>query len=213
MVHSFKLYGQRYAFDIGSGAIHKLSEVQFDMLRYLKLPFENAFPSSLRYDLAKYESSALKEGYLALAALNKDGVFESNTPVSLGVQTTPNVPAEKTVTFDATRFVFASEIIKLADSGVKTLCAIQSDVAPVKESDYDILESEYERIAKEIIKRKTGRIPFPPFDFTPFNISVALDSKGYPHVLSSEIFDAFGPNGNLVKRKIAECAIALYFVK
>lgn len=213
MVHSFKLYGQRYAFDTESGAIHKLSEVQFDMLRYLKLPFEDAFPSSLRYDLAKFTSSDLSEGYLALGKLNRDGVFDSDTPLLTEKTDACKRAADKTVSYDGVKFVFASEVIKLADSGVKLISALESADAPVKESDYDILELEYERIAKEIIKRRTGRVPFPTFDFTPFDIEVTVDALGYTHVTSLDVFEAFGENGNSVKRKIAECAIALSFIK
>ena len=213
MVHSFKLYGQRYAFDLGSGAIHKLSELQFDMLRYLRLPFENAFPSSLRYDLAKYESSALSEGYLSLGKLNSDGVFDAECPLSTEITDTKKRDADKTVVFDERKFVFASEVIKLADAGIKLISAVESADAPVKECDYDILEAEYERIAKEIIKRRTGRVPFPSFDFTQFDIDVTVDDLGYTHVTSKEVFDAFGENGNAVKKKIAECAIALSFIK
>lgn len=213
MVHSFKLYGQRYAFDIGSGAIHKLSEVQFDMLRYLRLPFENAFPSSLRYDLAKFESSALSEGYLALGKLNAEGVFQSDVPLCLEVRNTACRQADASVELNGTKFVFASEVIKLADSGVKLISAVESADAPVKECDYDIVESEYERIAKEIIKRKTGRVPFEPFEFTPFDIEVEIDANGHPHVVSKSVHDAFSESGSSVMRKIAECAIALYFIK
>ena len=61
MIHKFKLYGQRFAIDTESLAVHKLSELQYDMLTYLRFPFEDAFPSTLRYDLAKYESSKLSE--------------------------------------------------------------------------------------------------------------------------------------------------------
>ena len=212
MVHSFKLYGQRYAFDLSSGAIHKLSELQFDMLKYLSLPFQSEFPSSLRYDLAKYEASALSEGYLALAQLNRDGVFSSDKPMTLDTVSTERRTAEKSVSFDAVKFVFANEVIKSADGGAKVLDATESDDAPVKTSDYDILESEYERIAKEIIKRKTGRVPFEPFEFIPFDIETATDENGYVHVISKEAFEAFGENGSSVKKKIVECAIALKLI-
>jgi hypothetical protein len=213
MVHSFKLYGQHYAFDLKSGAIHKLSELQFDMLKYLKLPFENAFPSSLRYDLAKYSASDLSDGYLALGKLNKDGVFDSDTPFVIEKTDTCKRESEKTVEFNSVKFVFSAEVIKLADEGIKLISAKESDVSPVKETDYDILESEYERIAKEIIKRRTGRVPFPMFEFSPFDIAVTTDSLGYTHVTNNDVFEAFGENGNSVKRKIAECAIALSFIK
>ena len=191
MLHSFKLYGQRYALDTESGAVHIISEIQNDMLKYLKLPFESVFPSSLRYDLAKYESSKLKEAYFEFAKWNEDGVFMSDIPTKLPTIEPQNRNCADNVIFNATKFVFASEVIKLADSGVKLINATEDASSPVKETDYDIVESEYERIAKEIIKRRSGRSPFPAFDFLPFGLDFAKDEKGYSHIVSKEIQEAF----------------------
>ena len=213
MVHSFKLYGQRYALDTGSSTIHKLSEVQYDMLRYIKMPFEADFPSSLRYDLAKYESSKLREGYLELAKMNRDGVLDSDIPLVLEKKDDIKRVADKSVVFDGRKFVFAGEVIRLADEGAHILSACESEDLPVNSCDYDIVELEYERIAKEIIKRNTGRVPSPPFEFTPFDISVEKDSLGYLHITSPFVFAAFDENGTSLQKKIVECAIAVYFSK
>ena len=83
MVDRFKLYGQRYMIDTASCALHELSELQYDMLSYLKLPFEDQFPSSLRYDLAKYESSQLAQAYMTFRKWHFDGVFLSVEPLKL----------------------------------------------------------------------------------------------------------------------------------
>ena len=209
MVHSFKLYGQRYALDTESGAIHMLTEVQSEILRYLTLPFESVFPSALRYDLAKYESEKLKEGYFSLSRLCDDGVLLSENPVRLQISPASLPSPDRTVCFDSKKFVFASEVIKHADDGSAVISAVETE--PVNSTEYDIVESEYERIAKEIIKRRTGRIPLPAFIFTPFCLTVEKDGKGYPHISIDKVNDAFGANGSSVKKRILECAIALYF--
>jgi len=211
MVHTFKFYGQCYAYDIASGAVHTISEIQRDVLKYLNLPFENALPSSLRYDLAKYESEQLKKAYFELSDLCADGVLLSEQPLTMPTIAPKNRISENNVIFDGVKFVFATEVIRLADSGYKTVSATESKSDPVKESDYDIVESEYERIAKEIIKRKTGRIPFPAFEFTPFRLDFGKDSKGYTHILSEDASQAFGESGSSVQKKLIECAIAVFF--
>lgn len=212
MLHTFKIYGQRYAIDTVSGAIHKLTELQTDMLRYLKLPFESAFPSSLRYDLAKYESAKLKEAYLELKKLWDDGVFMSETPSTLPSIAPAVRDFDKSVQFSASKPVFATEVIKLADNGSAVISAVMDSFAPVKECDYDIVEGEYERIAKEIIKRVGGRVPFPAFTFIPFELDFAVDAKGYPHLVSEGKANVF-EGGSSADKKLVECAIAVYFAK
>lgn len=211
MLHSFKLYGQNYALDTESGAVHILSDIQRDILRYLRLPFESSFPASLRYDLAKYESEQLKDNYMQLRRYWLDGVFCSEQPFSLPskADTLPN--ADVCVKFDEKKFIFASEVIKLADEGHTVISAKEDSNAPVKESEYDIVESEYERIAKEIIKRKCGRLPLPVFTFAPFELAFELDAKGYKHIVSEQAALAFGENGTPIQKKLVECAIAVHF--
>lgn len=211
MIHKFKLYGQRFAIDTESLAVHRLSELQYDMLTYLRLPFEDSFPSTLRYDLAKYESSKLAEGYLALARLGKDGVFCSDTPVTVTDASVKMTEAEITVVCDERKFVFAGEVIKSADSGTKRLSVTENPDAPVKVSDYDIFLSEYERVAKEIIKRKTGRILGEVFDFVPFEFPFVSDGKGYVHLADSSLRSFIENEADTVEKKIVECSIAVYF--
>ena len=210
MIHKFKLYGQRFAIDTESLAVHKLSELQYDMLTYLRFPFEDAFPSTLRYDLAKYESSKLSEGYLALAKLSIDGVFMSDSTVTVADALKASRSADKAFECDERKFVFATEVIKAADNGSKLLSVTESTAAPVKLSDYDIFLSEYERVAKEIIKRKTGRVPGEVFEFLPFDIPFASDEKGYVHIANSSLRKFIENEADSVEKKITECAIAVY---
>ena len=211
MIHKFKLYGQRFAIDTESLAVHKLSELQYDMLAYLRLPFEDAFPSTLRYDLAKYESSKLAEGYLALAKLGRDGVFCSEAPLTVSDSAYASREFDKVFECDERKLVFASDVIKAADSGAKCVSVKEKASLPVKTVDYDIFLSEYERVAKEIIKRKTGRVSGEVFDFAPFDIPFATDEKGYVHIADSSLRPFIENEADSVGKKIVECAVAVYF--
>ena len=71
MLHTFKLYGSRIALDIDSGAVHLLDALAFDMLRYLEFPLEKNCLSTLRYDLARYESADVSATFAAFEKMNK----------------------------------------------------------------------------------------------------------------------------------------------
>ena len=210
MICKFKFYGKYFAYDTKSSTVHNLSELMYDMLTYLRFPLESEFPTTLRYDLAKYESSQLKEAYFVFKKWNEDGVFESDAPTVLPSEPTANKVAEKTVTYDAKKFVFASEVIKSADAGARVISAVEDAASPVKESDYDILFSDYERVAKEIIKRKSGRIPGDVFEFIPFSIPFKADEKGYYHIVTDGVSELFESGKETVARKITELAVAVF---
>lgn len=72
-VHTFKCCGQRIALDVPSGAVHVLSELAFEMLGRIAPPLAPECPVSLRYQLAKYESSEVSEAYNELFSLYKEG--------------------------------------------------------------------------------------------------------------------------------------------
>lgn len=76
-VHTFKCCGQRIALDVPSGAVHVLSELAFEMLQRIAPPLAPECPTSLRYELAKYESSDVSEAYDELFSLYKDGLLFS----------------------------------------------------------------------------------------------------------------------------------------
>ena len=209
MLHTFKLYGQYYGIDTASGAIHALSEMKRDILRYAKLPFEDSFPSSLRYDLAKYESAQLSSAYLELRALWLDGVLLSGEPATeLSPVKEENKPATVTVKWSSVKPVFATEVIRHAENGAEVIDLECEDIEAVKVQDYDIVFSELERIAKEIIKRKTGRIPFPVFTFKPFEPSLLTDGKGHLHIPLTDA--ALFEGAESIGRKMTECAVAVY---
>ena len=210
MIYKFKFYGHYFALDTKSRAVHNLTEIQYDMLTYLRFPLEEVFPTTLRYDLAKYPSTDLKEAYFAFKKLYEDGVLLSETPLTLPSEENAPKNAEKTVSYDTRKFVFATEVIRSADSGLSVLSAVEDENAPVKESDYDILFSEYERVAKEIIKRKSGRVPGDVFEFLPFGLCFKADDKGYYHVVNEGISELFESGKETVAKKCAELAIAVF---
>ncbi len=210
MIYRFKIYGQRYAIDTKSMAFHELSEIQYDMLTYINLPPEDAFPSSLRYDLAKYESSKLKEAYFSFARLWEDGVLDSPSPVTVTDAEYPEIKAVKEFVFDTKRFVFANDVIRYADDHEGAFISAKEDESsPVKPTDYDIVALEYERIAKEIIKRREGRVPGAEFTFAPFILPFTVDENGYTHIADCSLRDVI-ENGNEAARKIIECAVSVY---
>ena len=208
MLHTFRIYGQYYALDTGSGAVHIISPAEYDLLGYVRLPFENELPSSLRYDLAKYSSTELAEGYKRLSGMYSDGVlFSENTTEKSDFYICDK--CENTVIYSKNSPIFASRVISLADSGILRLSAEEDKDLPVSISDYDIVCSEYERVAKEIIKRKTGRIPGKPFEFLPFSLPFEKDKSGYTHITSTITPEIFSESENSVKAKIIECACAV----
>ncbi len=86
MIHMFKVNGERFVFDRGSGAVNPVSALQYKMLSYLKPPLTEDLPSALRYDLAKYDGGMVEEAYEGLFGLYENGKLfspdkESGVPV------------------------------------------------------------------------------------------------------------------------------------
>ncbi len=69
MIHIFKVNGERFVFDRGSGAVSTVSALQYKMLSYLKPPLTEELPSALRYDLAKYDGGMVEDAYEGLYRL------------------------------------------------------------------------------------------------------------------------------------------------
>lgn len=215
MLHTFKLYGTCIAIDTESGAVHTLDALGFDMLRYLTFPLENNCLSTLRYDLAKYESSDVASTFERFSKMYRDGVFysESETASKYFSISAPKKEADFKMTVSASHPIFASEIIKAADAGAKTLDIEIDTNAPVAMQDMDIIESELERIAKEIAKRKLGKIDGIVFDFLPFDICTTIDENGYVHIADERVWKLFSVEPSdiytAVGRKNAECGLML----
>ena len=173
MIYKFKFYGHYFALDTKSRAVHNLTEIQYDMLTYLRFPLEEVFPTTLRYDLAKYPSTDLKEAYFAFKKLYEDGVLLSETPLTLPSEENAPKNAEKTVSYDTRKFVFATEVIRAADSGISVLSAVEDESAGRRRDGRDSLNGERLRAGRleparpredeRTVRRLVlDRIPLPP---------------------------------------------------
>ena len=214
MIYTFKLYGSRIAIDTESGAVHLLDALAFDMLRYLEFPLEKNCLSTLRYDLARYESADVSATFSAFVKMNKDGVFASdNEEVRIYSTSKTQLPnADTTVNYVAARPIFATEVIRASEEGSKNIdIACNDGFASI--DDMDIVDSELERIAKEIAKRRLGKISEPDFEFIPFKIDTVKDENGYLIISDGEVVDLFKAEPKtaegLYKRKCAECGLML----
>lgn len=79
MIHTFKNGKDRYVCDIPSGQVSIVSALQYKMLSYLKPPLSPELPTSLRYDLAKYDSGSVEDAYGGLYALYEAGKLFSGS--------------------------------------------------------------------------------------------------------------------------------------
>lgn len=213
MIHTFKLYGTRVALDTGSGAVHLLDALDSDMLRYLVFPLENNCLSTLRYDLARYESADVSAAFSAFEKKNADGVFSDGNEIDETYISEPSAKkkADVTVEFSDSRPIFATDVIKAAESGATVIDAVCTDT--VTAQNFDIAEAELERIAKEIAKRRLGKLPEAPFEFLPFTVDTVRDGKGYLRVTDKAVLELFrnqtADGEALYRRKCAECALML----
>ncbi len=66
MIYTLKFEGKKYAYDTASGAVVPLASLPFKMVEALEGPLEPLCPTSLRYELAKYDSMDVSEAYDAI---------------------------------------------------------------------------------------------------------------------------------------------------
>ena len=75
MLYTFRFEGKKYAYDSVSGAIVQPSALEYKMMGAILPPLTPACPTSLRYELAKYDSLDVEEAYNAIYALAKADVL------------------------------------------------------------------------------------------------------------------------------------------
>ena len=63
MLYTLKSAGKKYAYDSSSGAVIQLNALQFKMLGAIVPPLTPVCPTSLRYELAKFDSMDVAEAY------------------------------------------------------------------------------------------------------------------------------------------------------
>lgn len=69
MLYTFRFEGKKYAYDSASGAIMQPTALEFKMLGAIQPPLTRACPTSLRYELAKFDSLDVEETYDGIYAL------------------------------------------------------------------------------------------------------------------------------------------------
>ena len=69
MLFLVKNSGHKYAYDTASGAFIPLGSLEYKMLTALEPPLEKNCPTSLRYELAKYDSDDVSESYAKIYSL------------------------------------------------------------------------------------------------------------------------------------------------
>ena len=63
MLHLLKVSGKKTAYDSTSGAFIRLSSLEYKMMGALTPPLPQICPTSLRYELAKFDSESVSEAY------------------------------------------------------------------------------------------------------------------------------------------------------
>ena len=102
MIHKYTLFGYNIVLDVEGGAVHILSDVAMQMIDYLEImPEKNNFgelpeecPVDLRYSLAKYESSEIKEAYAELCGLYKNNLLFSKPENNIKLEYNDEVPVK-----------------------------------------------------------------------------------------------------------------------
>ena len=75
MIHYWKSEKQKLVYDSASGAIIPLTSLEYKMVQAITPPLSPLCPSSLRYELAKYDSADVEEAYDRIYAFFKDGIL------------------------------------------------------------------------------------------------------------------------------------------
>ena len=75
MLYTFRFEGKKYAYDSASGAIFRPDALQFKMLNAIQPPLLPSCPTSLRYELAKFDSTDVESAYDSIYALAQRNVL------------------------------------------------------------------------------------------------------------------------------------------
>ncbi|MBQ2765658.1 MAG: hypothetical protein IJF48_01555 [Clostridia bacterium] len=160
MVHTFKFGGQRIAYDSVSGLVLPLSELAYKMLDYIELPMPKTCSSALRYDLAKYDSAAISQTYNELYALYRDGKLFAKDESDTYAVCHGGVAVKIGDVLCTRADPHILDIVKrLADAEKDVSVSIvdaPENVAAFTDEDVPTLQKQFEKIAKEQVKRARG---------------------------------------------------------
>ncbi|MBQ7293080.1 MAG: hypothetical protein IJW79_05000 [Clostridia bacterium] len=87
MLYTLKSAGKKYAYDSASGALIQLNALQFKMLGAILPPLTAVCPTSLRYELAKFDSMDVEEAYEYIYSLSCDGLIYGEDNGSVKIKT------------------------------------------------------------------------------------------------------------------------------
>lgn len=87
MLYTFRYEGKKYAYDSVSGAIVQPSALEYKMMGAILPPLTAACPTSLRYELAKFDSLDVEDAYNEIYALAQDGVLYRPEDGTVRIQT------------------------------------------------------------------------------------------------------------------------------
>ena len=78
MTVTFKSRRKYYIYDSKSGYISELSKLEYEISSYIDIPMAPICPTSLRYELAKFDSDDISNAYSKFLDLYNDGkIFSS----------------------------------------------------------------------------------------------------------------------------------------
>ncbi len=75
MLYTLKFSGKKYAYDSTSGAVVLTNALQFKMFGAIVPPLTKVCPTSLRYELAKFDSMDVEEAYDYIYSLAEEGIL------------------------------------------------------------------------------------------------------------------------------------------
>ena len=83
MLHYWKSGKKKVAYDTVSGAVIPMTSLEYKMIQAITPPLSPMCPSSLRYELAKFDSADVEEAYSRIYGLFVHGILfgASDNPV------------------------------------------------------------------------------------------------------------------------------------
>ena len=82
MLHYWKSGKQKIAYDTVSGAVISMTSLEYKMIQAITPPLAPLCPSSLRYELAKYDSADVEEAYEKIYSLFTQGVLFATSDIA-----------------------------------------------------------------------------------------------------------------------------------
>lgn len=159
MLHLFKVGAKWLLLDTERALIYALDELEAGILASLDEPLPESCPSSLRYSLAKYDSTTVTRAYSTVLAISRGTAINGK---SIRFDTV-SASSGALVECSASTPELSKEVLALAKT---------NDIIDVKHVGecipHDTLAREYEKLARELHKRShLGK----PFVFIPFTLT------------------------------------------